>query len=321
MHAPLLSRREWLSRSIAVAGTGVAMATLSSLQAITVPVEVDIGLQFYTLGDDVWKDIDATLQTVRRIGYRKVEIGGLGGLTGKQFKAKLDAAGLICRSATIPGQSLGAESLDQNIDGLIHEFADVGIDYIVMPIMLIPQRLGPPVPMEHFALVQQYVRANRAMTAEDWKDSARFVNEKGAILKKAGMKIGYHNHNFEFLPIGSTNGMEIMLNETDPDLVTFEMDAGWVAAAGHDPRALLARYPGRFKLMHVKDILPSTKPNYDMDQAPCSVGKGIIDWKTLLPAAVTAGVEHFYVEQEPPYGEPRITAVTNSYRYLSSLKF
>ena len=162
-------------------------------------------------------------------------------------------------------------------------------------------------------------RMTGEMTADDWKMNADFLNQKGAVLKKAGIRTGYHNHNFEFAPVGSTTGMDILLKGTDPALVTFEMDIGWVAAAGLDPIALLAKHKGRFSLAHVKDIKADTKANFALAMDPTEIGAGKLDWKKLLPAAYAAGVRGFYVEQEPPFTRPRIEAAKLSYDYLAGV--
>jgi sugar phosphate isomerase/epimerase len=119
--------------------------------------------------------------------------------------------------------------------------------------------------------------------------------------------------------VGATTGLEILLAETDPKLVTFEMDVGWVAAAGHDPVALLAKHKGRFTLMHLKDIKPSTAANFALKMDPADVGSGKLDWKRLLSAAYAEGVRNFYLEQEPPFTRPRIEAAKIGFDYLNSV--
>ena len=98
------------------------------------------------------------------------------------------------------------------------------------------------------------------MTADDWKFNADFLNSKGSMLKQAGLQLAYHNHNMEFTPLAGSSGYEILLRRTDPELVEFELDVGWVTAAGHDPLALLRDYPGRYRLMHVRDIRADPSP-------------------------------------------------------------
>jgi sugar phosphate isomerase/epimerase len=157
------------------------------------------------------------------------------------------------------------------------------------------------------------------MTADDWKWNADYLNQKGAALKTFGLHFAYHNHNVELAPVGSSTGLAQLIDNTDPALVTFEMDAGWVVAAGADPVALLAAHPRRFSAMHVKDVKASTRQNFSLQQDPSEVGQGIIDWKTLLAKAYEANVRQFYVEQEPPFSKPRLESVRISFDYLNAL--
>jgi len=152
------------------------------------------------------------------------------------------------------------------------------------------------------------------MTVADRQALAEFLDVKAALLSRAGLSTGYHNHNFEFAPAGGRTGFEILMEATDPKLVTFEMGAGWSLP----PAALLQRYPGRFRLMHVKDIKASTKPNFWLQQDPTEVGSGRLAWAQILPAAYAAGVRDF-VEQEPPFPASRLAAIEKSLRYLISL--
>ncbi len=158
------------------------------------------------------------------------------------------------------------------------------------------------------------------MTADDWKWNADFLNEKAAVLKKAGIVVGYHNHNFEFAPLGATTGMEILLKGTDPSLVTFEMDVGWVTAAGQDPFALLnASITGRFTLMHVKDIKADHQAQLRAAAwtRPRSA-RGMIDWKKLLPAAYDAGVARLLrTSRSRRSPTPRLESAKISYDYLA----
>jgi sugar phosphate isomerase/epimerase len=157
------------------------------------------------------------------------------------------------------------------------------------------------------------------MTLDDWKSNADYLNQKAAGLKPYGLRFAYHNHNVEFTPVGSSTGLDQLIQNTDPALVSFEMDAGWVVAAGADPAALLAAHPGRFSAMHIKDVKASTRPNFSFQLDPCEVGQGTIDWKSLLPKAYKANVRQFYVEQEPPYSMPRLESVAVSFKYLNAL--
>jgi len=270
--------------------------------------KLPLGIQLYSLGPDLAKELDAQLATVAQIGFRSVELAGYLGRTPAELRAAFDKAGLICPSAHIAPKGANGPSFSGDLAKLADELHVIGVKSAIMPILYIPDRLGPDLR-----------QAGVQMTADDWKWNADFLNEKAAVLKKAGIAVGYHNHNFEFAPLGDTNGMEILLKGTDPSLVTFEMDAGWVTAAGHDPFAMLKAHPGRFTQMHVKDVKPTTKANFELRQDPTEVGSGMIDWKRLLPAAYEAGVRGFYYEQEPPFAHTRLESAKISFDYLAKV--
>ena len=277
-----------------------------------------IGLQLYTLGSDAAKDLDGTLAQVAKIGYRNIELAGLLGKTAPEMKAAMDRAGLTCTSAHIQGRAMGAQTFSGDLSKLADDLNVLGVKSAVMPLFYIPDRfeLKPNQGEDGPAFLS---RMAGQMTLDDWKWNADFLNQKGRALRSAGITVGYHNHNNEFAPIDGTTGMDVLLKETDPSLVTFEMDAGWVTAAGHDPFALLKEHKGRFTLMHVKDIKATTKANFNLKQDPTEVGGGMIDWKKLLPAAYASGVRGFFVEQEPPFARPRIEATKISHDYLASV--
>lgn len=266
-----------------------------------------IGLQLYTLGPDLDVDLDGTLRRVAAIGYRTVELAGLHGRTPRQFRAVLDAAGLICRSLHVPGRGRDEEpNLSGDLGALAAMAHVLGASNVVMPIYLAPAGTD-------------LAAAGARLTVSDYEAMAAFLNAKGAALMREGIRLGYHNHNPEFAPLGDTTGLGILLAQTDPALVDFELDVGWAAAAGVDPGALLRAHPRRFTQMHVKDIRRSTRPNVSLRMDPADVGGGVIDWATLLPVAWAAGVRGYFVEQEPPFAGPRLESVATSYRYLAAL--
>lgn len=306
-----LSRRGLLGAGAALLGASLTSLATATEQPFFARHELPVGIQLYSLGPDLAKELDAQLATVAKIGFKSVELAGYLGRTPAELRAAFDKAGLVCPSAHISPKGAGGFSGD--LDKLADEMHVIGVKSVMMPIFYIPDRLGGDL---RAAGVQ--------MTADDWKWNADFLNEKAAVLKKAGIVAGYHNHNFEFAPLkdangAATHGMEILLKGTDPSLVTFEMDAGWVTAAGQDPFALLKAHPGRFTQMHVKDIKATTKANFELKQDPTEVGGGMIDWKRLLPAAYAAGVRGFYYEQEPPFAHPRLESARISYDYLAKV--
>lgn len=304
-----LSRRGLLAAGAAALGAAYAGVAGAAGKPFFQSRDLPVGIQLYTLGPDLQKDLDAQLATVAKIGFKSVELAGYLGRTPAQLRAAFDKAGLICPSAHVSPKGANGPSFSGDLAKLADELQVIGVKSAIMPIQYIPDRLGGA----------DLRLASAQMTADDWKWNADFLNEKAAVLKKAGLATGYHNHNFEFAPLGDTSGMEILLAQTDPSLVTFEMDAGWVTAAGRDPFALLKAHPGRFTLMHIKDVKPSTKANFVLQMDPTEIGGGKVDWPKLLPAAHAAGVRGFFYEQEAPFAHPRLESAKISFDYLASV--
>ena len=313
-------RRDFLKMgTFAAIGSGLAgcVPMTSSRQPFFAAHNLPIGIQLYTLGPDLDDDFGGTLNGVAAIGYRTVEIASLHGRTAQQFRAALDTAGLACRCVHAPGEPLGpGPNLSGDLAALAADVRRLGARDIVMPNPLSPKIFTPPAGADPFTVIRA---ATAALTLDDYKRMAAFLNEKARVLESHGVRLGYHNHNVEFAPKGDSTGFDILLAETDPALVTFEFDVGWAAAAGVDSVALLEAHPQRFTKMHVKDIQPSTRTNFSLQQDPIEVGRGQVDWKTILPAAYAAGVRDYFVEQEPPFPGKRIDSVAASYRYLASL--
>ena len=315
-----MSRRNLIAAGLAAGAAGVAGAAVART-----PAEpffkgngLPIGLQLYTLGGDLRADVDGLLGQVAKIGYRTVEMAGYLGKTPKELRASFDKAGLKCTSSHVQAKPSGPEPSLQDLDRLIADAKVIGIEHIVLPMFAIPDRIDmKPKPGEDRASALDRLAAQ--ITADDWKATAELLNAKGRVLKAAGLTMGYHNHNVEFAPVGGTTGLEILLKGTDPALVSFEMDVGWVVAAGHDPFALLKAHAGRFKQMHVKDVKATTKANFAFRQDPTEDGSGIIDWKKLLPAAYAEGVRGFFVEQEPPFEHARIESAKLCFDYLNAV--
>ncbi|MDE2050185.1 MAG: sugar phosphate isomerase/epimerase [Gammaproteobacteria bacterium] len=324
--APILESRETpaLSRR-AFLGTAAAVSCMAATAGLPAPArsrrffaghDLPIGLQLYTLGEAPYRDLDGTLQGVAKIGYRTVESVGFMKRTAAEFRAALDRAGLTCPSAHVPLQpdAGGGPTLAADVGELAADMHRLGASCVVVPIFPIPRRLRARKGEDG---VEFLGRAGREMTADDWRRTAARLNEKGAALKREGLKLAYHNHNAEFSAHGSKTAYDLLLENTDPDAVWFEMDVGWVAAAGVDPIPLLRAHRRRFRLMHVKDLKASTVPNNAFRMDPADVGSGTLDWKTILPIAYEAGVRYYYVEQEPPFAGPRMDAARADFAYLA----
>ncbi len=314
--SPAFHRRGFLAAGLAaMSATAATAAETGFFKRHKLP----IGLQLYTLGPDALVDPGKTFAAVAAIGYRAVELPGLALTRAGEVRAALDQAGLTCPSVHVQAKGGPADAaFNGDLGKLGAALSTVGAKTAVMPLFPIPERFDlKPQPGEDRGGVLR--RLGAQMTADDWKATADLLNASARGLKAAGVGVAYHNHNFEFAPVGGSNGLEILLSGTDAALVSFELDVGWVAAAGVDPHVVFAHHKGRFTQMHVKDIKPTTQPNYVLKMDPTEVGSGALNWKTLLPAAYAAGVRGFYVEQEPPFARPRIEAAKLCHDYLAGL--
>lgn len=277
-----------------------------------------IGLQLYTLGDRPAKDLDGTLAKLAAIGFTDIELPNFYNRTPADLRAAADKAGVRYSSIhmNMPGPFTGgALSLMSPAQEIADGLNTLGIYQIFMPLCPLPEGFSIPEGKNPQVAIGD---ALREAGADHWKRTAQLLNERAAALKPYGIKLGYHNHNMEFAPLpGGTTGWEILLKETDPSLVNFELDLGWTSAAGLDPVAELGKLKGRVKAVHVKDIKATTRTNYVMSQDPTEVGSGRLQWARILPAALAAGVEHYFVEQEPPFAMDRLDAVTKSHGFLS----
>ncbi|RRA49128.1 sugar phosphate isomerase/epimerase [Acidipila sp. EB88] len=256
------------------------------------------GIQLYTVGAELQKDVPGTLRQLRRIGYREVETAGFAGLGAKQFRQQLDDAGLVCPSVHLQLNS-GA------LASLLDDAKVVGAHSVVCSALL-PSG------------------AARA-TVNDYKKMAARLNVIGGMAKQAGLQYAYHNHNMEFAPLdGGAMGYDILLAETDKHLVCFEIDCGWMIAAGHRPEEYFRRYPQRIRMLHIKDFLRGSAASTSLAGAlrpqGTELGRGYIDYKPILAAAVNIHIEHYFVEQEPPFPDmPAIEAAAADYAYLHAL--
>jgi sugar phosphate isomerase/epimerase len=316
------ARRHLLGTALGAASLAVpALSVITPARAQGSPGffaarDLPVGVQLYTVGAAAQADLDGTFRRIAEIGYRIVELAGMHGHTPAVLRAAADRAGLELtgihmRAQGVPGEP-GLEDEPGKLAGIL---GTLGITEVTMPIMIMPPGARPEAGENFGAFL---MRAGSRMTADDWKRNADFLNARGKLLLKEGIRLGYHNHNFEFRPLGNTTGWEILVGNTDPATVDFELDAGWVAAAGHDPVKVLGAMQGRARQIHVKDILATTQPNFGLKQDPTEVGSGMLQWNAILPAAWDAGVRRYYVEQEPPFAHDRFESLAISHRHLTT---
>jgi sugar phosphate isomerase/epimerase len=313
-----MNRRDMLKAST-ILMLGASMPAIARVSTGRIWGPDGIGVQLYALEPDLRRDLPGTLDQVAKLGVRSVEIASMHGRTAAQMRAALDKAGLRCRSVHVAASSSvpGASGLTfDDMDRLGEDLTILGARDAVLPLFQFPKDPKWGEPVSFASLVKP---GGPSLSAAHYERMADFLNEAGAALQGHGLGVGYHNHNVELAPIGEKTGLQLLLERTDPRLVGFEMDAGWLAAAGHDPAVWLRRYRGRFNQMHVKDIKASTPVNYHMRQDPVEVGAGKIDWSSILSVAKTSGVCRYFVEQDPPFTGPRIEALAKSLTFLRSL--
>ncbi|MGD0008573.1 MAG: TIM barrel protein [Terriglobia bacterium] len=289
----MINRRDFIRSTALGAATMVGGSGLTR-NLFANPYGKPIGLQLYTLRDELEKDVPGTIKKVAAIGYREVETYDLYGMPASQFAKLLNDNGL-----TAPSGHYMLKDIRTHWEKSIGEARDLGLKYMVNAIL-------EPEDRKSF---------------DDYKQLVDVFNKAAEQTHQAGIQFCYHNHNFEFKKYGQTTAYDYLHKHLDPNLVQFEMDCFWVIHAGQDPVTLFKKYPGRFPLLHIKDLKAGNPPTTEFDARMglfAEVGKGTIDWKRIFAAAPQGGMKHFYVEQD--YCEvPPLESVKISYEYLHHL--
>jgi sugar phosphate isomerase/epimerase len=268
------------------------------------PLGGPVGIQLYAVKDAMQTDPAATLRAIREIGFGEVETAGLARLSARQFRTLLDDTGLKCPSAHLPFDSGEPAALFEQAHVLGAQYAASGS----LRAALFEGRPPPP-----------------GMSLDEAHRTAELANRLGEQARRAGLQYAYHNHNFEFAPQGDgAVGYDVLLRETDPQLVKFEIDCGWMVLGGRDPREYFARYPQRFPMIHVKDFLPAATHGRAADAPPdhpgAELGRGMIDYGPILAAAEKSGLKHYFAEQEGPFTRmSQLEAAKQAYVYLRNI--
>lgn len=260
--------------------TGLAAAAI-------VPSIPEFGLQLYSVRDVIGADPKGILKQIAGLGYKKIESyagdkGFLWGMTPKEYKAYMDELGIVTVSTHA--------DTTKDLEKVAAEAAEAGLSYVLQPY------IGPQ------------------KSVDEWKKRADEFNKRGEICRKAGIKFGYHNHDYSFKELDGKIPQEILLDGTDKSLVIFELDMMWIVAADKDPVEHLKKYSGRYELCHVKDLVRKPE-NHSTD-----LGKGEIDYPSILKIASENGVTQFIVEQEE-YPGPVMTSIGNDAEYMKKLVF
>ena len=249
-----------------------------------------IGLQLYTVRDLLEKDFEGTLERVAQIGYTNMEFAGYYNRTPEQVRAVLDRLKMVSKSSHIGAQLMRTDAAAQ-----IRTAQVLGQEYITIPSYNFGRDAG----------------------IDAWKKGAAEFNQWGALCKNAGIRLGYHNHAAEFAKVdGGPTGYDVLMHETDPALVDFEMDLYWTAFADQDPVALFAKYPGRFAMWHVKDLQVT-----GTTKGMTPVGSGMLDFRRYFANARQAGMKYFFVEHDTAAAYPggSLASIQASYTYLHAI--
>ncbi len=285
------TRRNFIKQS------GLITAGLMMNPSDLLKKQKNVGIQLYSVRDEIFKDPRGVIKKIAVAGYSEVEMFGLSaenkfyGLTVKEFAQLLKDNKL-----KIPSGHYAPENfLFENGNGDdVKNFCEVGNTlgnkYIIIP----------------------WMKEERRKTIDQYKVLAERINKAGEICKKANLQLAYHNHDFEFADMNGQHGYDVLLNNTDKDLVKMEMDIYWVVRAGYDPIELFKKHPGRFHLWHVKDMDKADRTKNT------EVGNGTVDFKTIFANAKLSGVKHYMVEQENNYKPDIFSSIKTSCSYTKT---
>lgn len=282
----MVSRRNFLQAGSLAAALAARMPA-KSLAAV--------GVQLYTVRGVLPGRPEETLRAIQEIGYKEVETGGV---PIEKFWAALQQTQLRAVSCHLDS-GLVTKGPEKELDRTLADLKQRGFTYAVFP----------------------YLPPNERGGLDVIKVFAEKLNRAGERAHAAGLRFCYHNHAFEFQPMGDRKPIDVLIGNTDPKLVGFELDCFWASVAGHDPVEMIGRLSGRLPLVHLKDKASGTPVRYNENVPPATfkeVGNGVIDWPAVLKAAAAAGAEHYFVEQDQTPGDP-LASLRQSFQYISSI--
>ncbi|MFT4834912.1 MAG: sugar phosphate isomerase/epimerase [Flavobacteriaceae bacterium] len=263
----MIDRRTFIKNS-AVISSGVL--AIPSCLSVSSKKEYEIGVQLYTVRDQMGKDPEGTLSKIADMGYKEIESAGyqsgkMYGFAGKEFQTILSDLGLKNVSAHIP-----LNVFTNDFEEALEYMAESGGQYAVLP----------------------WLSADDRQSIDQYKSYAELLNRSGEKAKTYGVEICYHNHDFEFIEIDGELPMKVILEGTDPDLVKMELDIYWINKAGLDAEEFFKQNRKRVPLWHVKDMDATPEKGFT------EVGEGVIDYVSIFEKKELSGMKHFFVEQD-----------------------
>jgi len=254
-----------------------------------------VGLQLYSLRDQFDRSVPATLDQVRGFGIEYVELAGTYKLSPEKFKAELDARGFKPVSGHFP-----FERYRDDVEGIAREAKALGLQYTGCA----------------------WIPHSDPLDEKTCRQAIAVFNRAGEALAKQGLKFFYHTHGYEFQPHAHGTLFDLLMAETRPNFVRYEMDVFWIVHPGQDPVKLLQKYGQRFELMHVKDMKKGTPTGLLTGKSDVAndvaLGTGLMDWPAILKAAKKAGVKWYFIEDESPTS---VEQIPQSLRFLEKVKF
>ncbi len=283
-----MNRREFINNALAGSLGGLAISQLGFTGRVGGGKQIKkIGLQLYTVRNEMEKDVEGTLAKVAAIGFKEVEFAGYYNRTPLQIKSILKINGLSSPSAHTNLAAMKSKDWQQTLDAT----REIGHDYLVLA----------------------YLFPQERQKLDDYKQIIEVMNRAAEDCKKVGIQFAYHNHDFEFQMMDGQIPYEMILKETDSKLVKMELDLYWITKAKQQPEKYFAMYPDRFELFHVKDMDNTPKEFFT------EVGRGVIDFTRIFQMK-NSGVKHYFVEQDQTPGAA-LDSIKISYDYLHALKF
>jgi sugar phosphate isomerase/epimerase len=280
------SRRSFL-RNSAFTGLALSLPFKNELMAMAAK-QNNFGIQLWTVKQALYKDTTGVLKHLANCGYKKIEgfegdKGLFWGMKNTELKKVLDDLGLNLVSSHC--------EIGKDFERKAAEAAAIGMKYLICP------------------------HKGAQPSIDNFKKFADEFNSCGEIAKKNGIRFAYHNHDYSFVPMNGVLPQDVMMDNTNPATVDFEMDLYWTVAAGADPLKYMDKHPNRFKLVHVKDLTKLANGQHES----CIIGKGTIDYKNLLPQVAKRGVKHMIVEQEAYTGTNELDAAKADAAYMNTL--
>ncbi len=286
------SRRTFI-RNSALTAMALSIPFSNELMAMVKP-NPSFGIQLWTVKMALDKDPMGVLKHLSQCGYKKVESfegmkGMFWGMKNTEFKKVMDDLGM-----NIVSSHCNDTGDFKSFERKAAEAGEIGMKYLICA------HKGPQKSIENF------------------KQFADEFNECGKIAKKHGLRFAYHNHDYSFRPMDGIVPQDVLMKNTNQEIVDFEMDLYWTRVADIDPIAYMKKYPNRFKLVHVKDLM---KTDTAIGHESCIIGKGTIDYKALLPLVAKQGVQHMFAEQEDYRGTNELDAAATDAAYMKTLKW